>query len=230
MRDDWKPIRLSPLHHRLIAAGAVLTETGGWLQAEHFGDPDAEAGAIQSAAGMLDRSAAHKLELKGKTLHQFLASILGGTSPVPGCAAIAEWGYACRITSEHAILVAKDTSTTVPVSVPDEPSRTNCVYGLERTNGYGVLWVCGPAAVGVLRKLTSLDIQEKSFPNLSCAVAPLAAVRAVIVRKDATRFPGYEVLFSREYGEYLWDVTMEAGLEFGLRPFGLAAASRLDPH
>jgi sarcosine oxidase, subunit alpha len=34
---------------------------------------------------------------------------------------------------------------------------------------------------------------------------------------------GYELHVPSRYGEYLWDVLMEAGAEFGIRPFGVEA-------
>ena len=228
MLDIPTAVKQSPLHQRLERAGALMREASGWWVAEHFGDARAEEQAVRSQVGLFDRSATPKFEIKGKDLAEFLRSVIVGLVPEPGRACLTESGYACRLTRYHALLVLRVVACKEPPWVLAGPPANSCVHMVDRTNGYGALQVCGPAALKTLRKLTSLNLQEARFPDLSCVAGPLASVRTIVVRNDRAGLPAYDLLFSREYAEYLWDVIMEAGAEFDLRPFGRAAARSLE--
>lgn len=223
MPEARKPIKRSPLHHAHHRAGAVLTEICGWVLAEHFGDPREEARAIRERVGVCDRSFLPKFEAQGKDL----ASALGDATPASGRVVVANWGYACRLGPDQALLVFSAVDATPPRWLSEGKPPAGCAHIVERTHGHGGLLLCGPAAPAVLRKLTSLDVRDEKFPDLSCAAGPTAAIRVVLARKDRAQLPAYEVFFSREYGEYLWGAVLEAGAEYGLQPFGLAAARQL---
>lgn len=222
MPEIRKATKLSPLNYPLTKAGAVLTNVSGWLLAEHFGNAGEEARWVSSHVGLCDLSCVPKFELQGKDLAAALLSDLGIVAPSPGRAVVAEWGYACRLSPNHALLIF-DAVGSPPPAWLGRP-QAECVHVVDRTNGHAGVLIRGPAAPDVLRKLSPLDIREEKFPNLSCAAGPMAAVRVILVRRDTGGLPGYEVFFSREYAEYLWEAIIEAGAEFEMRPFGLAAA------
>jgi glycine cleavage system aminomethyltransferase T len=219
------PTKRLPVYRKLGDHSAMLLEVAGWLVPEHFGSPEDEAQAVRSSVGILDQSWFTKLEIKGQGLTEFLGQIEGVSVPLPGRAALTPPGYVCRLSPPHALVVL-DAELPLPAWVTSARPGA-CVHLFDRTNGYASFLVCGPAAAEVLRKLASLDLREGSFPDLSCATGPIASVRTVLVRKDRARLPWYELFVAREYGEYLWDAVMEAGAEFKLRPFGLAAAREL---
>jgi sarcosine oxidase, subunit alpha len=51
----------------------------------------------------------------------------------------------------------------------------------------------------------------------------MAGIRVLLVRRDRRGLLGYEILVSREYAEYLWNVLMAAGQEYGIRIHGFEA-------
>ncbi len=226
-----KPIKHSPVHHKLAQIGAVLVEVYGWALADHFGNVQEEAEAVRSRVGLYDLSSTAKFEVKGTYVSEYLGGVLGGPVPAPGRAALAGSGYGCRISRHHAmfsLIGGNPADAAYATRLRDMSSRFPCVHVTDRSSGLGCFLLCGPQACAVLRKLSALDVRETVFPNLSCACAPMAGVRALLVRKDRGGLPGYEIHFSREYGEYLWDAVREAGEEFRMRPFGLLAARRLE--
>jgi glycine cleavage system aminomethyltransferase T len=102
------------------------------------------------------------------------------------------------------------------------------VYITEVTSLYAQFLLAGPRSQDILSKLTSLNLSERSLPNLSCGQSSLAHVHAIILRKDLERIPAYHLLVSREYGESVWESVMQASQEFRLSSFGLQAQQLLE--
>jgi glycine cleavage system aminomethyltransferase T len=95
------------------------------------------------------------------------------------------------------------------------------------TSVYANLFLAGPQSRAVLGKLTSLNVSDARLANLSCAQASLAHVHSIVLREDIGSLPAFHVLFSREYGESVWESIVHAGHEFHLQPFGLGALALL---
>lgn len=81
--------------------------------------------------------------------------------------------------------------------------------------------VAGPRAREALRKLTAADLAPDRFPYMACRAATVAGVPAILLRIGFVGETGWEIHYPASYGEYLWDALLEAGAEFGIRPFGV---------
>ncbi len=97
------------------------------------------------------------------------------------------------------------------------------IYMTDVTSVFAQFLLAGPRSRQTLGKLTSVDVSERSLPDLACRQTSLAHVGAMILRKDFDGIPAFHVLVSREYGESVWDAMLHAGHEFYLSPFGLQA-------
>ncbi len=229
LQARWRPVRRSPVHHKLVELGAVLEVVSGWSVVEHFGDPVKEEVGVRSGVGLADLSLCPKWEVKGTDMTH-LPRLVPGQGvpevPSPGNAVQTESGYLCRVSPNHALWILQKDSVLPTVLSINVASR--CLHLTDRTFGLGCFLVCGTKARAVLQKLTALDLRETKFPNSACASVPLAAIQVLVVRKDRSDLFGYEILFSREYGEYLWTAVMEAGSEFGMYALGLAAVRSLE--
>lgn len=95
------------------------------------------------------------------------------------------------------------------------------------TSVYANLRLAGPQSRELLRKLTSLNIEDSALPNLHCAQADVAHVHSIVLRQDLPRMPAFYLLMTREYAESFWEAIVHAGHEFRLCPFGLAALQML---
>ncbi len=222
---SWSPIRRTSVYHQLLELGAVMADSEEWQLPLHFGDAVQEVETVRSAVGLSDSSASRKWEIKGACLGAFVGS---GAVPDPGQVVSADFGWLCRISYKHALLVSGQDDPTLLSQIKQHCGPENCLHLLVRTDGLTNLRLSGPRAASVLSKLGAFDLRESSFPDLRCLCGPMAGIQAFLVRRDQHGLPGYEALFASEYGSYLWSAIMEAGKEFQIRPYGRDAIRLLE--
>jgi dimethylglycine dehydrogenase len=95
------------------------------------------------------------------------------------------------------------------------------------TTQYGVLIVAGPHARDVLQKVTDADLSNKAFPWLSGKVIDVGAAHARALRVNFVGELGWELHHPIEMQNYIFDLLMEAGRPYGIRPFGMRAMDTL---
>ena len=231
MNESWQPIRRSPLHARLLAAGAVMRQEAGWSVASHFGDADAEVRHLRSTVGLSDRSFLSKWQVEGKDLVRLTRDRLGWDPPAVGGVLETGDGCAARLTRHRMMVIVETGEASDLRRMALDGPDSGCVHLLERTHGVGILRLDGPLSPQVLRRLTALDLRQENFSNLRCASVPVAGTVAVLLRRDRGDCFGYEIWFDWYYGDYLWDAVLEAGEEFAIRPVGRSAdtAAGADP-
>ena len=49
----------------------------------------------------------------------------------------------------------------------------------------------------------------------------VSEIHGTVIRRDIGSYLSYEIFFSRDFGEHMWESIMEAGEPYGLVPFGL---------
>jgi dimethylglycine dehydrogenase len=95
------------------------------------------------------------------------------------------------------------------------------------TTAWGVLVLAGPNSRKVLQKLTDTDISNEAFPWLSGRQISVGTAWAHTMRVNFVGELGYEFHHPIEQQVALFDQLMEAGKEFGIRPYGIKAMSAL---
>jgi dimethylglycine dehydrogenase len=95
------------------------------------------------------------------------------------------------------------------------------------TTQWGVLVLAGPNSRKVLRKLTDADLSSEAFPWLSGKPIDVGPVMAHALRVNFVGELGWEFHHPIEQQVALFDRLMEAGREFGIRPYGIKAMSSL---
>lgn len=83
----------------------------------------------------------------------------------------------------------------------------------------------GPKAEDVLRKLTDKDLSELRFYRATWG--KVNEIEMLFSRTGYTGEDGFELYFSPEHAESMWDALMEAGREFDIEPIGLGARDSL---
>lgn len=175
---------------------------------------------MRGAAGLADLSWMQKLDLKGYGLKSAPAPPLGAHC----------WTLAplhALVTCDPSARQAVMESLQAMHAAGSDLSLPPPVYITDVTSVYAQFLLAGPRCRDILCKLTSLNLAESSLPDLCCAQASVAHVRAIILRKNFNGIPAYHLLVSREYGESVWDSVLHAGHEFDLAPFGLEAQQLL---
>ncbi|MCA3561368.1 MAG: GcvT family protein [Aestuariivirga sp.] len=95
------------------------------------------------------------------------------------------------------------------------------------TTRFGVLVLAGPNSRKVLQKLTGADLSNEAFPWLSGKEISVGNCTAHALRVNFVGELGWEFHHPIEQQIALFDLLMEAGKEFGIRPYGIKAMSSL---
>lgn len=97
---------------------------------------------------------------------------------------------------------------TVLGSKPDDAVDLTHVRAMFRLTG-------ADAAV-LINRVCALDLNDGMFPNGAAARTLFAGVATEIVRDDENGTPSYLLLPSRSFSNYILEVILDAGAEFGL--------------
>ena len=241
-------IRRSALH-AFHLAGASMIEDHGWQCADSYGSVEAEVQAIREQVGLSDISPLAKLDIQGNDVFASLGQKLSlglslgislETVPVGRVVRVPPQalqldaqagGLLCSLAGNHARLISPPgTAGAVHArveSVIQQTADSACIRLTDVTSNFTAIQLVGPHSRGLLRKLTALDLRPAQFPDLSCAQGSLAHVHALVLRADIQAHLAYQVHCGREFGAHVWDALLDAGEEFGVRPFGLAAQRQL---
>jgi dimethylglycine dehydrogenase len=95
------------------------------------------------------------------------------------------------------------------------------------TTQRGVLVLAGPRARAVLAKIAGADVSNKAFPWLTARRLSIRAAALLALRVNFVGELGYELHHPIETQNYVFDALMEAGEEYGIRPFGIRAMDSL---
>jgi heterotetrameric sarcosine oxidase gamma subunit len=91
---------------------------------------------------------------------------------------------------------------------------------LDMTHGRALVRLTGDAAAAVLSKLCGVDLADDVTPNLAAFRSLVANVATDVVRDDVAGVHSYLLHCERASGQYLFDVLVDAGAEFGLEVDG----------
>ena len=91
------------------------------------------------------------------------------------------------------------------------------------TTSMGVLVLAGPRARDVLQKLTDADLSNAAFPWLTGQKISVGLAQVEALRVNFIGELGWEIHHPIEMQNYIFDLLMEAGAEFDIKPFGIRA-------
>lgn len=237
-------IRRSALHAFHLAEASMI-EDHGWQCADSYGSVDAEVQALREQVGLIDISPLAKLDIQGNDVFASLGQKLSlgislETVPVGRVVRVPPQalqldaqagGLLCSLAGNHARLISPPgTAGAVHArveSVIQQTADSACIRLTDVTSNFTAIQLVGPHSRALLRKLTALDLRPAQFPDLSCAQGSLAHVHALVLRADIQAHLAYQVHCGREFGAHVWDALLDAGEEFGVRPFGLTAQRQL---
>jgi sarcosine oxidase subunit alpha len=247
-RPPWAPVELgllagrpheptqrTSIHHRHKELRARMMWTGTWRRPHSYRDPEAEAQAVHTAAGLIDVSTLGKLLVAGPDAAVFLERLYPNRFADMKIGRI-RYGVlgsdGGRIMDDGTIARLEDevfyvtTTSTGADAVLEWLEWWNAVWGLDVeianvTGALAAVNVAGPRSRDVMRRLTSLDVSNEAFPYLDAQRAPVAGVPSLILRIGFVGELGYEIHFPSPFGEHLWDTVLERGEDLGVEPFGL---------
>jgi sarcosine oxidase subunit alpha len=231
------PVKLTPMHHLHVKAGARQMDMGDWKRPHTYTSPEEEWSAVRERVGLIDVSTLGKLDLKGRDAgrildkvytHVFSSLKVGRARYGVICGddgIILDDGTVSRLAEEHYYL----TTTTGNTEFVERwigwwlAGTGLCAHVTNVTSDFAAVNLAGPKARDVLKKLTSMDVSSGAFKYMSCAQAEVAGVPARLLRIGFVGETGWEIHYPACHGEYLWETLLEAGMEFGILPFGVEA-------
>ncbi|NTJ42475.1 FAD-dependent oxidoreductase [Agrobacterium larrymoorei] len=199
---------------------------------EHVGN---EVKNVNQNVGVMDMSAFAKMEVSGPGARAWLESILANAIPkkrgrialthlltpnggVKAEFTVYEWAPGRFYLVSAGGLESVDHDTLRRLAPTD-----GSVVLQPITQKYGVLVLAGPKSRDVLKKLTRTSLENKDFPWLTAKEISVGVATAHALRVNFVGELGWELHHPIEMQNYIFDRLMEAGAEFGIKPFGIRA-------
>ena len=203
---------------------------------EHVGN---EVDAVTNGVGLLDMSAFAKMQVTGPGARDWLDSILANSVPKKrGRVALAH--LLTRhggVRSEFTVYEYKPDAFYLVSAGAYETHDHDMLFRHLPTDGsvtltpvterMGVLVLAGPRSRDVLAKLTRTPLDNASFPWLSGKTISVGIAQAHALRVNFVGELGWELHHPIEQQNLIWDLLMEAGAEYGIRPFGIRAMTAM---
>ncbi|HET9179613.1 MAG TPA: glycine cleavage system aminomethyltransferase GcvT [Terriglobia bacterium] len=218
------------------AAGARMTEFGGWEMPIEYSGIAQEHLAVRTRAGLFDVSHMGEITVRGPKALAFLQSITCNDVArlsdrqaqysalmLPNGCAIDDCVVHRTGENDYFICVnAANTDKDFKWLVEHNSAGAE----LENVSSrYSQLAVQGPRAAAILSKVTGLDlapIRTYWFSPAECC-----GVEGILARTGYTGEDGFEFYFSPEHSVHVWNALLEAGKDDGLQPAGLGARNTL---
>lgn len=224
---------LNSLHHRL---GAKMVNFGGWDMPLEYSGILAEHIAVRTRAGLFDVSHMGEIEIRGPGALDLVQHV---TCNNAAKLVIGQAQYSGLMTSRGTfvddLLVHKisDTHYLLCVNAGNQDADYEHIHAHNRFGAkvenagprYSQLAIQGPCAKEILRKLTHVPVDSIHYYFFTSG--KVRDVQCLIARTGYTGEDGFEIYFSPEHSEKLWDAVMEAGSKSGLIPCGLGARNTL---
>ncbi|WP_425647288.1 GcvT family protein [Agrobacterium leguminum] len=212
-----------------------IVEKWSFRRSNYFQHVGNEVKNVHQNVGVLDMSAFAKMEVSGPGARAWLDSILANAVPkkrgrialthlltpnggVKAEFTVYEWAPGRFYMVSAGGLEAHDHDVLRRLAPTD-----GSVVLQPITQKYGVLVLAGPKSRDLLKKLTRTSLENKDFPWLTGRQISVGVATAHALRVNFVGELGWELHHPIEMQNYIFDRLMEAGAEFGIKPFGIRA-------
>jgi sarcosine oxidase subunit alpha len=244
----YDPERLTSIHDRHVALGAVFEPVRQWVRPRYYprageGMEEAvlrECHAVRTAAGFIDLSSLGKIDLQGPDTGVFLDRIYtnrfsnlavgsgryGVMLRLDGM--VFDDGVTTRLGTERFHMTTTSSGAAEVMDWLEEWLRTEWtelrVHATSVTEQWAVVALAGPRSRELLQSLApGMDLLPSSFPYLSMREGMVAGIASRVFRISYSGELGYEVNVPWDAGERLWDAVATAADRVGAQPYGLEA-------
>ncbi|SDD70442.1 sarcosine oxidase subunit alpha family protein [Rhodospira trueperi] len=239
------PARLTAIHDRHVALGAMFEDVGQWKRPWYYPRPGEtmhqavarECRAAREAVGVLDASTLGKIDIQGPDAAEFLNRVytnawskleIGRVRYGVMCredgmvfddgttARIDDTRYLMTTTTGNAAAVLDHLEDYLQTEWPDLRVRLTSV-----TEQWATVSIAGPKAGILMGRLASgQDLSPAAFPFMTWRPAIVAGLHARVFRISFTGELQYEINVPWHQGGALWDAVMCAGVGLGITPYG----------
>ncbi|MCY3561553.1 MAG: FAD-dependent oxidoreductase, partial [bacterium] len=249
--------RLSPLHDRLDAAGAVFGETAGWERPSWYAaagqerayvysygkqnwwaNAGAECRAVRERVGLFDQTSFVKFAVQGPDAAAALNRLSAAEVDVAvGRAVYTQWCNdrggieadltVTRIGEESFLVVTAAASQTRDWARLRRGCRGWDVSIEDITERQAMLGLMGPRARDMLAPLTASSLAEVDFPFAAARRIDVAGAEVLAIRMSYVGELGWELYIANDDAAAVFDALMAAGEPHGLALAGYHAMNTL---
>ncbi len=203
---------------------------------EHVGN---ECRHVHENLGLLDMSAFAKFEVSGPSAEAWLDKLMANRIPkttgrLTLCHMLTPQGgvrsefTVYKIAPESYYLVSAGAFERHDFDYLQKMRPKDGSVSLQKvTTQFGVLVLSGPASRALLQKLTDTSLTNTDFPWLSGQFINVGYAQAHALRVNFVGELGWELHHPIEMQNYIFDLLMDAGQEFNIKPFGIRAMDSL---
>jgi dimethylglycine dehydrogenase len=226
-------------NHAAPTEDGRIVEKWSFRRSNAFRFVGEECRNVMDNVALQDMSAFAKMEVSGPGAREWLDSILANRIPkkigrialchlltkhggVRAEFTVYEWAPGRFYLVSAGAFERHDHDTLYKLLPKDGSVKLNPI-----TTRLGVLVLAGPNSRKVLQKLTTTDLSNEAFPWLSGQAISVGPTSCHALRVNFVGELGFEFHHPIEQQVALFDLLMEAGREFGIRPYGIKAMSSL---
>ena len=237
--DIEKPDTLTNHNHPTPDENGMVKEIWSFRRSNYHEHVGNEVKNVTENCGLLDMSAFAKCEIAGPGARDFLERVFANTIPktrgrIALCHILtSRGGVRSEFTVyEHApgrfYLVSagayeRHDHDVLRSMMPSDGS----VSFSAMTEKFGVLVLAGPKSRQVLQKLTDTDLSNDNFKWLSGQRISVGHASCDALRVNFVGELGWELHHPMDMQNTIWDLVMEAGAEFSIKPFGIRAMTAM---
>ena len=229
-----KNTALNDIHVKL---GAKMVEFAGYNMPIQYEGVKAEHLAVRNSLGVFDVSHMGEFYITGDKSTEFLQSILSNDISV---LINDQAQYTCMPNDKNGIvddlIVYKfnDKKYMLVVNASNIEKDLNWInsknnYGVSIKNEsdkYSLLAIQGPKAIDAMQSLTNIELNSIAFYHFKQGL--FAGFDGVIISATGyTGSGGFEIYCKNEQAIKIWSKVFEAGIEYNIKPIGLAARDTL---
>jgi aminomethyltransferase len=222
----------TPFHSRTsaVCVSQNWRTWSGYLAASSYDVVhDYEYHAIRNSAGLIDVSPLYKYEVRGKDALKLVNRVI--TRDASKCA-VGQTLYACLCEEDGAVIqdgtvfrIAEDhfrfhlaepglrwlklNADAMDVSIEEVSERI------------AALALQGPNAFKILAPIVDFDLRRLKFFRFGAG--RIEEIPVLVSRTGYTGDLGYEIWLGAEHAGLVWDILIEKGAAFGIKPAGLLA-------
>jgi glycine cleavage system aminomethyltransferase T len=192
----------TPMERHHLAAGATLEQSDGWRIAVYEPRNGLKAWAADvSHVGKLDvRGSAERIDELTGSLE------LGRADSTDGV-------WTLRLSPIHAVVVCPfERVASIGERIGEGVVDMTC--------GWAAVVLGGLAARDVFMRSSSLDVRDETFPPGSCMAGSVMRCPSIVLNDGGRLW----VLCGWEFGEYMWEALLDAGVSHDIAPVSSSVA------
>ena len=238
-------IRYSAMHNWHETNGAKFENVGQWKRPWYYPKNkesmheavQRESKAARDSAGILDASTLGKIDIQGTDASEFLNRVYTNAwskLQIGKCryglmlnedGMVYDDGVTTRLGENHYIMTTTTGGAANVLNKLEDYLQTEWpeldVYLTTVTDHFSTISICGPNSKKIVNKMIpDLDLSDQNFPHMSFKNSSINGVRCRVMRISFTGEHSYEINIQSNYAKNVWEMSMEAGKEYNITPYG----------